>query len=102
MLTAHLFAWLVSIEDPFEVTYDVAHVIKPNARMVLMKKEFMRAVALIEGVVPQQQHPPNADAQHQDTTLTLVGIEELLDKICEKKLEGAARSRSNTCTSTTA
>lgn len=30
----------LSIEDPFEPWYDVAHVIKP-AKMIAMKKEFM-------------------------------------------------------------
>jgi hypothetical protein len=36
------------VEDPFEVNYDVAHPVKKQSRVELMRSEFIRVVSIVD------------------------------------------------------
>ena len=84
----------LSIEDPFETWYDVAHVLK-NPQMTFIRAEFLRAYTLMY------------NAAVSDTT---VGGEDVFSEVCtppdvapkfvvKQQLAAERRSRSNTVTS---
>jgi terminal uridylyltransferase len=64
----------ISIEDPFETWYDVAHVVK-SAQMFYIRKEFLRAHTLISRCA---SHGPF------DSLPSSVDPQALLGKICER------------------
>ena len=88
----------LSIEDPFESWYDVAHVVK-NAQMKMIRNEFIRAHTLISRCI----NPVSKD----DALPGFVRPEELLDLILEEGNEEferrneEKRSRGNTLTEST-
>jgi DNA polymerase sigma len=59
----------LSIEDPFETWYDVAHVIKPP-QMAYIRKEFLRAHTLLS-----------------PTSLAQIGPDKVLDVLCDATSE---------------
>lgn len=67
----------ISIEDPFEIWYDVAHVVK-SAPMFYIRKEFLRAHTLISRC---------AKIGPFDTLPSSVDPQALLGKVCERAEE---------------
>ena len=83
-LYLHLFFLFISVEDPFEVWYDVAHVIK-SFQMTFIRKEFLRAHTIVTRCLSQSSlHSTDP----QNPTDSLLGVhavqpEHLLTALCE-------------------
>eukprot|EP01038_Epipyxis_sp_PR26KG_P004379 gene4379-6194_t len=89
---AEYYAWnlheRLSIEDPFEYWYDVAHVIK-STQMNYMKREFLRAYIISSRLKPFSLAESEAlsDNDHvldSSSVPSVIKPEEILDILCEK------------------
>jgi len=90
----------ISIEDPFETWYDVAHVVK-GAQMSYIRREFLRAYTMI-----CRSQPDGSNHEQVDCLPTSPSVSGLFDLLCEEAEEPKfvtkrqeARSRSNTLAS---
>ncbi|EGZ08693.1 hypothetical protein PHYSODRAFT_524332 [Phytophthora sojae] len=81
------FTTRLSIEDPFEVGYDVAHVLK-GSRDKYIRQQFVRAyVLLMDGAIQHQSKQDEEEADDQDVAADDEALERIMTIVNEHVLE---------------